>query len=250
MKFSMIAVQSPTQMLPLWWLCEGGPCFTLSTSSSLVCSSPLWPCWSSCSLPTRGRRSAWVSTERGGWIREMVLQKEQLKMREWKTVGASAVRFAGYSFLVKAWAYFTLLLQRLPVNITRKLSDGYAVLCTVSGGLRGREEETERRQRQRGRREDETKTKIEWVFLRVSERQMIVARSQVQHTKYTVPLSVSSSLLFTLQPTTPSCLMSASRHHGSAFSDCLHADGCGDYARHFRFCSPDRSVSFYPWTCV
>lgn len=37
---------------------------------------------------------------------------------------------------------------------------------------------------------------------------------------------------------------SASRHHGSAFSDCLHADGCRDYARYFRFCTTDRSVSF------
>ncbi|TMS11199.1 Neuronal acetylcholine receptor subunit alpha-7, partial [Larimichthys crocea] len=31
-------------------------------------------------------------------------------------------------------------------------------------------------------------------------------------------------------------------HHGAAFSDCLHADGCRDYARHFRFCTPYRSV--------
>lgn len=55
---------------------------------------------------------------------------------------------------------------------------------------------------------------------------------------------------FPLQPTTPWCLVSASRHHGSAFSDCLHVDGCRDYARHFRFCTTDRSVSFCLCRCV
>lgn len=74
MKSSMTAVQSPTLMLPLWWPCGGGPCFTLWTSSSPVCSSPPWPFWSSCSLPTRGRRSAWVRNNMGnskkGWIWE------------------------------------------------------------------------------------------------------------------------------------------------------------------------------------
>lgn len=67
MKFSTTAAQSPIQMLPLWWLYEGGPCFTPSTSSSPVCSSHPWPCWSSCSLPTQGRRSAWVRANKRVW---------------------------------------------------------------------------------------------------------------------------------------------------------------------------------------
>lgn len=41
---------------------------------------------------------------------------------------------------------------------------------------------------------------------------------------------------------TPLCSLSASRHHSSAFSDCLHAHGCGDYACHFRFGSTYWSV--------
>lgn len=93
----------------------------------------------------------------------------------------------------------------------------------------------------------------------MSVSQMIMARSQVQHTKYTVLLSVLMYFLllrafsfffsFFLQPTTPRCLVLASRHHSSAFSDCLHADGCRDYARHFRFCTTDRSV-FVFFDCV
>lgn len=53
-----------------------------------------------------------------------------------------------------------------------------------------------------------------------------------------------------LQPITFWYFVSTPRHHGSAFSDCLHADGCRDYARHFRFCSLDRSVSFCLCTYV
>lgn len=37
-------------------------------------------------------------------------------------------------------------------------------------------------------------------------------------------------------------LVSASRHHGSAVTNCLHADGCRDYARNFWFCPSDWSV--------
>lgn len=99
------------------------------------------------------------------------------------------------------------------------------------------------------RRVGRWETKIEWV----SERKMVVVKSQVQHTNtYTVPPRIlnyfhllSILLLFSLQPTTPSRVGSASRHHRSAFSDCLHADGCRDYARHFWFCSTDWSVVFF-----
>lgn len=77
-----------------------------------------------------------------------------------------------------------------------------------------------------------------WVFLRVS---WIL---RLQPNSKAVALSV---LLFFLLPFStisppPWCPSPASRHHGSALTDCLHADGCGDYACHFRLRSPDRWV--------
>lgn len=67
---------------------------------------------------------------------------------------------------------------------------------------------------------------------------------RLQLSSRAVALSV---LLFFLLPFSiisppPWCPSPASRHHGSALPDCLHADGCGDYACHFRLRSPHRWV--------
>ena len=72
--------------------------------------------------------------------------------------------------------------------------------------------------------------------------------SRAKCSTFTVLLSVLMHLA--LQPTSPWRLVSACRHHGSAISDCLHADGCRDYACHFRFCSTDRWVSFWHSACM
>lgn len=53
-----------------------------------------------------------------------------------------------------------------------------------------------------------------------------------------------------LHPTSPWCPVCACRHHSSAFSHCLHADGCRDYACHFRLCAPYWSVSCCVCTCL
>lgn len=148
---------------------------------------------------------------------------------------------------MKAWAYITLLVffaHNLSLSTLLENFQSAMERYVVSG----REEDTDKDEKRW------EKTKIKWVFLAVSERQITVARRHVQPTKHTVPLSVLMYFLlpsfFPLQPTSPRCPVSASRHHGSAFSDCLHADGCRDYACHFRFCSPDRSVSFCLCTCA
>lgn len=129
MKFSMTAVQSPTLMLPLWWHYEEGPCFTLSTSSSPVCSSPPWPWWSSCSPPTRGRRSAWVRNNmsrvekrRTGVIDDVIIRKvEKIWDMENKRCICYEITYVLmhilYSFLVKPWAYFTLLVFLLQSSV-------------------------------------------------------------------------------------------------------------------------------------
>lgn len=152
---------------------------------------------------------------------------------------------------MKAWAYITLLVffaHNLSLSTLLENFQSAMERYVVSGELTGREEDTDKDEKRW------EKTKIKWVFLAVSERQITVARRHVQPTKHTVPLSVLMYFLlpsfFPLQPTSPRCPVSASRHHGSAFSDCLHADGCRDYACHFRFCSPDRSVSFCLCTCA
>ena len=74
---------------------------------------------------------------------------------------------------------------------------------------------------------------------------MIVARSHQNTTPNPLSLLMYFLLFFFLcNPLVPRCPVPACRHHGSALSDRLHANGCGDYARHFRFCAPDRSVFF------
>lgn len=69
------------------------------------------------------------------------------------------------------------------------------------------------------------------------------AAGQQPHRSTKCALVFPSSLLFHESPyPLPWCPAPASRHHGSALSDCLHADGCGDYACHLRLRSPDRLV--------
>lgn len=138
----------------------------------------------------------------------------------------------------------------LSVGITRKLwatTDPYG----VSGELR--EEGLHDRHGYKRQEKRWERTKIRWVFLRVSERRISVPMLQVQPISSAVKLSVFVFFLLPLsfppQPTSPWCPVSASRHHGSAFSDSLYADGCRDYACHFRLCSPDRSV-FFPSVCL
>ena len=149
MKFSTTAAQSPTQMLPLWWLYEGGPCFTPSTSSSLVCSSHPWLCWSSCSLPTQERRSAWVRTNKRAWrgtgLTDVFFSSKRVWI--WENRGRK-IYFLGF-FSISLTICLSILLEKPSVS--------YAKLWTVSRGLKVREEESERSQSPIRQRDNETK---------------------------------------------------------------------------------------------